>query len=204
VSTVAYDPAADPVHGSGWNSAARWGGWSWSEPARGEHFRRCSFCGSICPEDLAAEPSWHARWADRKYGWPHKFYVDIPNRTPEALFCVATQHDAREGPYAPGGERYRPPQERTPGYRWVAWADLTSEQLAIVQRDGMGTGDDHADFFGFGTRDSHFGKFYTIHLADPAVGDETKAAIGRISGLRFTFTDDGNVNWGPWTERGSA
>lgn len=21
-----YDPAVDPVHGSGWNSAARWGG----------------------------------------------------------------------------------------------------------------------------------------------------------------------------------
>lgn len=48
-----YDPAADPVHGSGWNSAARWGGWSWRAPRDGEWFRTCSFCGCIHPEDVA-------------------------------------------------------------------------------------------------------------------------------------------------------
>lgn len=252
-----YDPAADPVHGHGWNSAARWGGWHWEDPARGEHFRRCSFCGGIHPEDLAAETAgtgtcracgrqgweacfrgqehagikaavrdgklevsdgeraqvlamadehrydpggWHASWADRKYGWPHKFYVDIPNRDPAALFCISTCHEAREGPYAPGGESYSPPWERTPGFQWAAWADLTPEQMAIVQRDRMGTGDHHADWFGFGTRPSHHAKFYTAHLADPAVSQDAKDVIQRVSGLRFTFSEDGKVSWEPWAE----
>lgn len=249
-----YDPAADPVHGSGWNSAARWGGWDWREPARGEHFRRCSFCGSIHPEDLAAEQAgtgtcrvcgeqgwepcfraqkapwmtdealaeldlpdeerarvdalhpnhrydpggWHASWADRKYGFPHKFYVDIPNHDLGALFCISSCHEAREGPYAPGGESYSPPWERTPGFQWVAWADLSPGQLAIVRRDGMGAGEDHADYFSFGTRPSHHAKFYTIHLADPAVSQDVKDAIQRVSGLRFRFTEDGRVGWEPW------
>jgi hypothetical protein len=48
-----YDPAADPVHGSGWNSAERWGGWSWRAPRAGEWFRTCSLCGCIHPEDVA-------------------------------------------------------------------------------------------------------------------------------------------------------
>ena len=187
----------DPVHGA---EASRWGGWHWNGPSRGEHFRRCSYCGSIHPEDLAAEKSWHAEWADRKYSWPHKFYVDIPNRDPGALFCISSCHEAREGPYAPGGERYQPVQERSPGYQWVAWADLTPEQLAIVRRDGMGTGDDHADWFGFGTRESHFGKFYTIHLADPAISQDVKDTIQRVSGLRFTWLDDGRVRWEPWPQ----
>jgi hypothetical protein len=222
-----YDPAADPVHGSGWNSAARWGGWSWSEPARGEHFRRCSFCGSIHPEDLAAETAgtgtcrtcgqqgweacfraqnisdedhpydpggWYASWADRKYGWPHKFYVDVPNRDPAALFCVGSSSEAREGPYAPGGEMYRPLSERYPGQDWVSAGDLTPEQAAVIERDRSG----EADFYLFGTRPSHFGKFYTIHLADPAISQDVKDAIQRASGLRFTFTDDGRVGWEPW------
>lgn len=39
----------------------------------------CSWCGSMHPSDLAAalragEASGH--WADFKYGWPHKWYVD--------------------------------------------------------------------------------------------------------------------------------
>ena len=50
-----YDPAADPVHGSGWNSAARWGGWDWRPPRDGEWFRTCSFCGCIHPDDLVPE-----------------------------------------------------------------------------------------------------------------------------------------------------
>lgn len=75
----------DPVHGG---EADRWGGWSWREPDRGEHFRRCSYCGAIHPEDLVAEPEWTPRWADPKYGWPHKFYVDVANREPEALFVT--------------------------------------------------------------------------------------------------------------------
>lgn len=49
---MATDTPADPVHGG---EAGRWGGWSWRSPRRGDHFRTCSYCGSIHPEDLAAE-----------------------------------------------------------------------------------------------------------------------------------------------------
>jgi hypothetical protein len=46
------EPAADPVHDG---EADRWGGWDWRNPRYGDHFRTCSYCGSIHPEDLAAE-----------------------------------------------------------------------------------------------------------------------------------------------------
>ena len=186
-----YDSAADPVHGAGWNSAARWGGWDWREPTRGEHFRRCSFCGSISPEDLAAESAWRADWADRKYGWPHKFYVDIVNRNAGALFVISGRSDATQGPYAPGGEKWTPPE---PGL--IAWEDLTPEQLAIAERDGW----QRTDYVRFGTRASHFGKFYTVHLADLRVSQDVKDTIQRTGGLRFTWLDDGRVSWQAWQD----
>lgn len=172
----------DPVHGS---EAARWGGWTWREPMRGEHFRRCSYCGSMHPEDLAAEPEWRAEWADRKYGFPHKFYVDIPNRDPEALFAIGSTSGGipRYGSLGDGG------------LTWIGRADLTAEQRAIAERDGHDR-EPYPTFVGFGTRESHFGKFYTVHLADPAVSSETKAVIERRSGLRFHF-DGGRVSWEP-------
>jgi len=181
-------PALEPVHGA---EAAHWGGWTWREPMHGEHFRCCSYCGSIHPDDLAAEPEWRAKWADRKYGWPHKFYVDIANRQPDMLFVVAGIRQATKGPYAPGGERHRPPE---PGY--IAWGDLTDEQRAMAERDGWGARRDSpaTDYVQFGTRPDHFGKFYTAHLADPAVSAETKTVIERRSGLAFRF-DSGQVHW---------
>lgn len=165
---------SDTVHGQG----AKWcGGWSWSPPMHGEHFRRCSFCGSVAPGDLTAEPAWSAEWAYRKYGWPHKFYVSIPNRDPSAIFCVGSQNFQPERPGP------------------VAWADLTDDQLAVVERDGMGVRVN--TWYSFGTRPSHYGKFYTVHLADPAIPNETKETIQRVSGLRFTF-EGGEIRWLPY------
>lgn len=56
---------------------------SWAErtPHR-DRLRRCSYCGSVHPEDLLdALNKWaRLRFADWKYGWPHKFYVEgVPN-----------------------------------------------------------------------------------------------------------------------------
>lgn len=48
----------------------------------GEPFRRCSYCGSIHPEDFIAAIDAGAQLggSDWKYGWPHKFYLmNIPN-----------------------------------------------------------------------------------------------------------------------------
>jgi len=60
----------------------------------GAPWRTCSWCGSIHPEDLLdrPEPSMmkaievggrhlvdvpNVEWADMKYGWPHKLYLDF-------------------------------------------------------------------------------------------------------------------------------
>lgn len=165
--------------------------WTWAEPRRGEHFHRCSYCGSVNPDELAAEPSWKAEWADMKYGWPHKFYVDIPNRNPDALFVLTSGY---------GGTNVKIPQPGDFGhvgtYTYVMWDDLTPEQMAIVERDGSGERDGrHPHYIGFGTRTHHNGKFYSVHLADPAISADTKEAIQRVCGLKFTWLKDGRVGW---------
>jgi hypothetical protein len=44
-------------------------------------YRTCNYCGSMHPEDLAKalEAGAEIDMADWKYGWPHKFYVMVPN-----------------------------------------------------------------------------------------------------------------------------
>jgi hypothetical protein len=162
------------------------GGWSWSEPRHGEHFRRCSWCGSVHPVDLSAEPDLKPDWADRKYGWPHKFYVSIKNRDPERLFVTGTAN-------------YRPDYGSGD---WVAGAALSDEQRLIAARDGYNVEATTA-FLSFGTRSMHYGKFYTVHLADPALDAATKEAIARMSGLRFTFIR-GRVEWRGYDYAGTS
>lgn len=159
--------------------ADRWGGWGWREPDRGEHFRRCGFCGSIHPDDLAAEPNWRADWADRKYGWPHKFYVDIPNRQPKQLFVVSATTTPTDG--------------------YIAREDLTNEQRDIAKRDGFDSDDRRRpwQYFQFAPRPMHHGKFYSIHLGDTEITADVKATIEQRSGLTFEFTPDGRVAWRP-------
>jgi hypothetical protein len=163
------------VHG--WE-AEQYGGWSWSEPRGGEHFRRCSFCGSIHPDDLVAEPLWAPEWADMKYGFPHKFYIHIPNRDPDRL-CVVS-----------GRSRFDEAVDRPRGY--VPVGELTDEQRSICERERWSIEPGHA--VRFGTRPQHFGKFYTVHLADPAISDDVKEQVMAGSGLRLIFMD-GRVTW---------
>jgi hypothetical protein len=162
--------------------AERFGGWHWRAGIRGEHFRRCSYCGSVHPDDLAAEPCWYAQWADQKYGWPHKFYVDMPNRDPDRLFVIGSRS---------GGQKDAP----LDGPDWVYWEKMSRAQRKIWKADGPHPKDWHPNAVLFGKRPSHFGKFYTVHLQDPEISDETKEIIARISGRRFTFTLDGHVSW---------
>lgn len=46
-----------------------------------EPLRTCGYCGSIHPHDLliALERGAILSGSDWKYGWPHKFYINIPN-----------------------------------------------------------------------------------------------------------------------------
>lgn len=50
-------------------------------PPHGQTFRTCFYCGSMHPEDLVAALEAGAKLggSDWKYGWPHKFYVEVPN-----------------------------------------------------------------------------------------------------------------------------
>lgn len=208
---------ADLVHHG---DAGRWGGWSWRKPDRGEHFRRCSYCGSISPDDLAAEPAgtgcaftacpsprdelaaihfpvegrpgqsaadgfhlfadtgWRASWADRKYGWPHKFYVEgLANRTPGSLYVIGSTN-----------------ADESPGAGWTAVGEMTREQRKVIKAD-PGAIWGNVTWIQFGHHSAHFAKFYTTHLADPALDPEVKAAIERVSGIQFTF-DGTHVSWG--------
>lgn len=52
------------------------------EQRGGESFRRCSYCGSVHPQDLLKARNEGKigsvdRSVDWKYGWPHKIYVDV-------------------------------------------------------------------------------------------------------------------------------
>lgn len=233
---MTYDPAADPVHGTGWNSAAHWGGWDWRGPRRGEHFRTCSFCGSIHPEDLAAVPAgsgcgyplcpeprnelarihfpapgedgrereyaeglphryvdtgWRASWADLKYGWPHKFYVEgLRPRDPEMLHCIgSSSHDPDDGPFGRGG------------LQWYKVSECPPELIEAAKADGMRHSAERPDgWLGFGPRETLHAKFYTRHLADPRLSDEVKEKITQACGLRFRFLPDGRIGWCPATD----
>lgn len=47
----------------------------------------CSYCGSMSPESFIAAIRAGAKvgGSDWKYGWPHKFYVNVPNPNPDEV-----------------------------------------------------------------------------------------------------------------------
>lgn len=132
--------------------------------------RSCSFCGSLHPTDLASalQAGATARWADQKYGWPHKLYVDkIPN--PHA--GLLESRSACSQPSEPTEEERKRYQHWVQvGSIWRGWSE---------ERAGPTT----------------WGKFYTEHLQDAT--DEERAVIEAAMGLQFTFGDDGSVAWKP-------
>lgn len=138
--------------------------------------RGCSYCGSMHPSDLAAALAAGAKvhWADRKYGWPHKIYIDgVPNPHAGLLesTCSGNPNPIPEGwRKVPTGTFNRHTGE--PESTWIAPphpAPATTH-----------------------------GKFYTEHLQD-ATADE-RLVIERAMGVTFTFLDDGRVGWKPFEE----
>lgn len=158
--------------------------WTWREPSKGEHFRRCSFCGSIHPEDLVNEQGWVPEWADRKYGYPHKFYVNLSNRDPERLFHVSTLY----------GEK----GEVEKGY--ISSSDLSPRQVEAVKETGYEP--EEGKFYRFGTRTTHFAKFYTDHYMDPDLSAATTEEIMRRSGIKFSLSPEGKLSWEAFRDRG--
>ena len=137
--------------------------------------RRCSWCGSMHPADVAAAilAGARAHFADWKYGWPHKVYLDaVPNPH-------AGMPESRAGASSP-------PQAEIDAGKWTRVADgfspTTGEPLftwaAAPAPASLTT----------------WGKFYTVHFQDAT--DEDKAVIEAHLNMRFTFQDDGGrVQW---------
>ena len=146
--------------------------WYWAKPRAGEHFRTCSYCGSIHPDDLvASEIGGPVDWADMKYGWPHKFYVHVVNQNPEQLFVVASC----TSPHLP----------------YEGWVRAKDIPRGVVKSGWL----DSDEWYMVDTRRYHFAKFYSVHLRDPRVAPETVRAIEQLSGLHFEFDVDGGIRW---------
>lgn len=176
---------SNPVHAGAWGASGailQKSGWSWREPRGPEHFRRCSYCGCINPEDLVAEKGWHAEWADQKYGWPHKFYVTIPDKLGKLDWLGGST-----------GEMSDTEVERW-GYKRVA--DLTEEEREACERVRVNL--DMYKVVRVAVRATHRAKFYTEHLQDPDISDEVKDEIHRRCGLVFEWLEGGRVRWHPY------
>ncbi|HEY6925146.1 MAG TPA: hypothetical protein VI653_16845, partial [Steroidobacteraceae bacterium] len=137
------------------------------------------YCGSMHPQELAAAIRLGATvsWADWKYGWPHKVYVDkAPNRYVghgEIRSGITTC--GRPGPEeitAGKWERYQDGFDRNTGEPTYSYRTPLPAPTPALE---------HAH-----------GKFYTVHLQDSSAED--RAVIEQSMGLTFKFDGD-TVRW---------
>jgi len=76
---------------------------------REDGLKHCEYCGSLDPEELAdliKEGKATMSGSDWKYGWPHKFYVDIQNPTPDKQVAIGfstTENGQKEIKFGPEG-----------------------------------------------------------------------------------------------------
>lgn len=89
-------------------------------------YLHCSYCGSLTVDDaLAVFSAAGVRWSasDYKYGWPHKFYLDVPH----ASFMARIGSSTRDGVTTPiMGEHKTWPLK----FYTVHLIDATDAQLA--------------------------------------------------------------------------
>ena len=94
----------------------------------------CSYCGGMEPGELAAAIRAGATvsWADAKYGWPHKLYVEgIPNRFagyPEALTATYVDGEKVIGPLT------RAPDKASGKFYAEHLMDATPEDLSTIEK----------------------------------------------------------------------
>lgn len=81
--------------------AQRFGEVHWQ--TRDDGMRHCSFCGCIHPEDLMnfvksnPDPRSKAYLADPKYGWYHKYYIDLYHGDTPIYLKFYNEHLIDEG-----------------------------------------------------------------------------------------------------------
>lgn len=168
--------------------------------------RSCGYCGSMHPTDLAAalNAGAKAHWADFKYGWPHKLYIDgIPN--PHAGMLESRMGASHATPICP-----RSGKECEHGAQSFTWATCECMKAGepvqgvrdgkpmVRMQDGFRRDNGQPDYTWRDTGEpaaaTTGGKFYTVHLQDAT--PEEREVIERAMGLRFTFHEDGRrVTW---------
>ena len=150
--------------------------WSPAEPPNLEQgttqgsLRKCWYCGSMHPADLAAAISAGATgsWADWKYGWPHKAHFNgIPY-----LFA---------GMLESYGGISNPPQNEIDAGKWIKLP---------TRRFDPNTGEPvfHWCKSGEPAKATTHGKFYSVHLQDAT--PEDRKVIENYLGLQFDFKAD--------------
>lgn len=140
--------------------------------------RGCWYCGSMHPKDLAAALKAGATisFADWKYGWPHKAYIDkIPNpfegmMESRSSCSHPSAEDIAAGKYIPvDGE-------------FVVVNQTTGETKRKTEYIGKPVPSGPYEH----------GKFYTVHLQDAT--PEEKETIEAHLGMSFEFAN-GQVKW---------
>lgn len=170
--------------------------------------RGCGYCGSMYPADVAdaIRRGASGSFADFKYGWPHKVYLDkVPNphagmlesncghshATPE---CPKTGEPCRhksQSFYHPQCECMRDDPASVKRGVDISGKTLISVPTGLFNRN---SGKPQMDWRSPGepARATTWGKFYTTHLQDAT--PEDRKTIEQHLGYHFEF-DDGGVRW---------
>lgn len=151
----------------------------WRDPDGRCPLRRCSYCNSLHPLDLADARAVGMiaridRSVDQKYGWPHKIYVDLVNPDPDRD-CVVSAIT-----FEPSGDKDR-------------WIPVGEKERRDLERDGWGG--EGKLYVQYAKRPTLHAKYYTGHGVEPWITEAGRRAIGFMVGYIFERADDGSLRW---------
>lgn len=132
---------------------------------------QCYHCGSLHPHDVLAALRAGAtiELADMKYGWPHKFYLTLPNPKAGKLVKMGTISLSHSPTIA---ERARFQKWRHEGDAWYG------ERLAPAPKEAMA-------------------KFYSEHMrdCDEQCFAELAERLHSLTGVLFSLRPDGSIGY---------
>lgn len=144
-----------------------------------ENYRYCSYCGSLHPADFMYQACKSGSGckiggSDWKYGYPHKFYVDIPNPNPdEKRLCGSTSKGSKPIFSRDSGvvEKYIKDGDE-PGESYTIWDDKRGWSME-------------------GTYPIISCKFYTEHFKDMGLTKQDSDIIFEHTGIIFEIDKKG-------------
>ena len=161
---------------------------TWSQR---EGLLACSFCGSMHPSEVVAALKAGATisFADQKYGWQHKIYLDNianPNAGERKEYCSTSR--SLDNPMS---DELR----ESSGYEKAQLREEISKTVVdgVVVREHSVKWLDYKKYSPAPATMTK--KFYTVHLKDAT--PEDKAFIEKLYGITYTFEGD-QVSWKPF------